>query len=69
MTVMLQRVCSPLNSLEQTALCDTNAVCNAFAGVGEMEAYEPDCTFADPFTSFDGVERFKKNVSNLGGLL
>lgn len=39
------------------------------AGVGEMEAYEPDCTFADPFTSFDGVERFKKNVSNLGGLL
>lgn len=38
-------------------------------GVGEMEAYEPDCTFADPFTSFDGVERFKKNVSNLGGLL
>ncbi|KAL3150302.1 hypothetical protein ABBQ32_000150 [Trebouxia sp. C0010 RCD-2024] len=40
-----------------------------FTGVGEMEAYEPDCTFADPFTSFDGVERFKKNVSNLGGLL
>lgn len=34
-----------------------------------MEAYEPDCTFADPFTSFKGVDRFKKNVSNLGGLL
>ncbi|DBA68189.1 TPA: hypothetical protein ACH3X2_013898 [Trebouxia sp. C0005] len=40
-----------------------------FTGVGEMEAYESDCTFADPFTSFNGVERFKKNVSNLGGLL
>ena len=40
-----------------------------YAGVGEMEAYEADCTFADPFTSFNGVERFKKNVSNLGGLL
>ncbi|DBA78831.1 hypothetical protein WJX77_006022 [Trebouxia sp. C0004] len=40
-----------------------------FTGAGEMEAYEADCTFADPFTSFNGVERFKKNVSNLGGLL
>ncbi len=44
-------------------------MCPVYAGVGEMEAYEADCTFADPFTSFNGVERFKKNVSNLGGLL
>ncbi len=44
-------------------------MCLVYAGVGEMEAYDADCTFADPFTSFNGVERFKKNVSNLGGLL
>jgi len=44
-------------------------MCPVCAGAGEMEAYEADCTFADPFTSFNGVERFKKNVSNLGGLL
>lgn len=49
--------------------CDFSIFAALGIGVGEMEAYEPDCTFADPFTSFDGVERFKKNVSNLGGLL
>ena len=36
---------------------------------GEMDAYEPDCLFADPFAGFNGVERFQKNVSNLGGLM
>ena len=54
-------------------ISDSSAVkqdaCALFAGVGGMEAYESDCTFADPFTSFKGVDRFKKNVSNLGGLL
>lgn len=25
--------------------------------------------FADPFAGFNGVERFKRNVSNLGGLM
>ena len=40
-----------------------------FTGSADMEAYEPDCLFADPFTSFRGVQRFRKNVSNLGGLL
>jgi hypothetical protein len=39
------------------------------AGKGDMAAYEPDCEFADPFASFRGTERFKRNVSNLGGLL
>lgn len=34
-----------------------------------MEAYDPDCLFADPFAGFNGVDRFKQNVSNLGGLL
>ena len=32
-------------------------------------AYADDCLFADPFAGFNGVERFKKNVSNLGGLM
>ncbi|KAK9845753.1 hypothetical protein WJX81_001436 [Elliptochloris bilobata] len=39
------------------------------SGKGDMEAYEPDCLFADPFAGFNGVERFKRNVSNLGGLM
>jgi hypothetical protein len=39
------------------------------SGKGEMAAYDPQCLFADPFVSFRGVERFKKNVSNLGGLM
>jgi hypothetical protein len=39
------------------------------SGRGDMAGYAPDCTFADPFVSFDGVERFKRNVSNLGGLM
>jgi len=44
--------------------------CNYFvSGKGDMSAYAPDCTFADPFVSFDGVKRFQNNVSNLGGLM
>ncbi|KXZ49450.1 hypothetical protein GPECTOR_21g676 [Gonium pectorale] len=38
-------------------------------GVGDMEAYAPDCVFADPFVSFSGTDRFKRNVANLGGLM
>ena len=60
------------NRCDAPVPCQPNDLSNfsvLATGVGEMEAYEPDCTFADPFTSFDGVERFKKNVSNLGGLL
>lgn len=33
------------------------------SGKGDMAAYDPQCLFADPFVSFRGVERFKKNVS------
>lgn len=39
------------------------------SGKGGMGAYAPDCVFADPFASFRGVERFKRNVGNLGALL
>ncbi|PNW82748.1 hypothetical protein CHLRE_06g292400v5 [Chlamydomonas reinhardtii] len=38
-------------------------------GVSEMSAYDPQCVFADPFVSFSGTQRFKQNVSNLGGLM
>jgi hypothetical protein len=38
------------------------------SGKGRLEAYDPDCRFADDFASFNGVERFRNNVSNLGGL-
>ena len=34
-----------------------------------MDAYDPSCLFADPFAGFNGVDRFKRNVSNLGGLM
>ncbi|CAK0781517.1 hypothetical protein CVIRNUC_005393 [Coccomyxa viridis] len=39
------------------------------SGKGDMVAYADDCLFADPFAGFNGVERFKNNVSNLGGLM
>ena len=39
------------------------------SGKGDMLAYTADCVFADPFVSFSGTERFKQNVSNLGGLM
>ncbi|GMH39780.1 hypothetical protein BSKO_07678 [Bryopsis sp. KO-2023] len=39
------------------------------SGKGDMIAYEEDCLFADPFAGFNGVDRFKKNVGNLGGLM
>ena len=38
-------------------------------GDGDMSAYDSDCLFADPFAGFRGVQRFKNNVSNLGGLM
>ncbi|CAI5492892.1 unnamed protein product [Closterium sp. Naga37s-1] len=38
---------------------------------GEMTMwlYEPECEFADPFVSFNGRDRFKQNVSNLGSFM
>ncbi|KAL7525654.1 hypothetical protein ACHAWF_001454 [Thalassiosira exigua] len=31
--------------------------------------YDEDCTFADPFVSFDGRDRFIDNLANLGSLI
>eukprot|EP00243_Klebsormidium_subtile_P004624 TRINITY_DN18773_c0_g1_i1.p1 TRINITY_DN18773_c0_g1~~TRINITY_DN18773_c0_g1_i1.p1 ORF type:complete len:262 (+),score=49.81 TRINITY_DN18773_c0_g1_i1:24-788(+) len=31
--------------------------------------YDKDCEFADPFASFRGLYRFKRNVSNLGSFM
>lgn len=39
------------------------------SGRGDLKAYDPDCEFSDPFVAFNGTERFRKNVSNLGGLM
>lgn len=36
------------------------------SGQGELKAYDSQCEFADPFASFRGVDRFLKNVGNLG---
>ncbi|EKX50830.1 hypothetical protein GUITHDRAFT_103420 [Guillardia theta CCMP2712] len=32
----------------------------------DVSLYHPDCLFADPFASFRGRERFRRNLSNLG---
>jgi hypothetical protein len=38
-------------------------------GKGDMRAYAPDCLYADPFSSFRGTARFKKNVANFGAVV
>ena len=35
----------------------------------DMDLYELDCEFADPFVSFRGLARFKKNLDNLGSFM
>jgi len=39
------------------------------SGRGAMAAYARDCEFADPFASFRGLDRFRANVANLGGMM
>lgn len=39
------------------------------SGAGDLSAYSPMCRFADPFAAFKSTDRFKRNVSNLGGML
>ena len=34
-----------------------------------LDIYDENCIFADPFGSFTGLDRFKKNLDNLGGYL
>lgn len=38
---------------------------------GEVDRfiYDPSCTFADPFVSFDGRDRFIDNLQNLGSFI
>lgn len=38
---------------------------------GEVDRliYDKDCTFADPFVSFDGRDRFIENLANLGSFI
>eukprot|EP00903_Cladosiphon_okamuranus_P009328 g8897.t1 len=38
-------------------------------GQMDLDLYEPDCVFADPFVAFEGRERFKNNLDNLGSLM
>ena len=39
------------------------------SGAGALAAYDPKCEFSDPFVAFEGVDRFKQNVGNLGGMM
>lgn len=54
--------------MKKAKLC-ADSVNYFVSGKGDMEAYDPECLFADPFAGFNGVQRFKQNVSNLGGLM
>ncbi|CAM9353274.1 unnamed protein product [Ascophyllum nodosum] len=38
-------------------------------GAMDLDLYEEDCTFADPFVAFEGRQRFKSNLDNLGSLM
>ena len=39
------------------------------SGAGALAAYDSKCEFSDPFVAFEGVDRFKQNVGNLGGMM
>ena len=39
------------------------------SGVVDRYIYDVDCTFADPFVSFNGRDRFIENLSNLGSFI
>ena len=39
------------------------------SGEVDVEAYDPDCFFADPFVSFNGRQRFVDNLANLGSFI
>lgn len=38
------------------------------SGAADMDVYDQNCEFADPFVSFNGVDRFKQNLSNFGAV-
>ncbi|CAM9831272.1 unnamed protein product [Discosporangium mesarthrocarpum] len=38
-------------------------------GEMDMNLYEDDCEFADPFVAFRGLQRFKNNLDNLGSFM
>ena len=38
-------------------------------GAIDLEVYDEDCEFADPFVSFRGLKRFKDNLDNLGSFI
>ncbi|EFN57785.1 hypothetical protein CHLNCDRAFT_143130 [Chlorella variabilis] len=65
-----QQAGAALKREQALALIREDFIQNYFVtGQGALAAYDPDCLFADPFASFNGTARFKRNVSNLGGLL
>ena len=60
---------APYSPTHADCCCCAAGAAGAAAGVGSMSAYAPDCLFADPFAGFNGTDRFRRNVSNLGGLM
>jgi hypothetical protein len=39
------------------------------SGQVDMNIYDPDCLFVDPFVSFRGRKRFVENLANLGSFI
>lgn len=39
------------------------------SGEVDVEAYDPDCVFSDPFVAFSGRDRFVDNLANLGSFI
>ena len=39
------------------------------SGQVDVESYDPNCLFADPFVAFEGRQRFVDNLANLGSLI
>jgi hypothetical protein len=61
----------PPNSLQETQerIRKDNERFYFLSGVMDELIYSEDCTFADPFVSFQGRERFVTNLANLGSFI
>jgi len=68
MTISLDQ---PPSSLQETLQRIQDDFDRSYFLSGEVDAliYTEDCTFSDPFVSFDGRDRFITNLANLGSFI
>jgi len=62
---------TPPQSMEETLerIKEDNEREYFLSGQVDKLIYDEQCTFADPFVSFDGRERFVENLANLGSFI